>query len=337
MKRLLFGVALFLSHLKPASALLPESGFYWNPAFPGTGYAVEFQDDFMFMTAYTYQQAGSAVFFTIQGVLNVNTNVVSGVLTLFEAGSCLGCPFVPPRSIPVAPAEVRFLSNRTGVIRIHFPNNLVEIPVTRFVFALDDGSPSGELLGSWIIAAPLIPSASGDLLFFMSKISPPTGYDAAFEGGSSAFNRSLVGGRFAGTNTWIVLIDSSPSTFRRIIFSAPSPNRWFGKLTVYLKTDSPPPFDSGFVAFATRLTGRRTIDQIAANSGSSPKSDASIQESTDILLLDAVASADADPSKGDFVFEDEAFMAKLREDPQFVERMTLGLQQLLKEKEKEKK
>lgn len=30
-------------------------------------------------------------------------------------------------------------------------------------------------------------------------------------------------------------------------------------------------------------------------------------------------------------------MAKLHEDPQFVERMTLGLQQLLKEKEKEKK
>ena len=39
---------------RPAAAFFPEPGFYWNSGESGSGYAIELQDNFLFLSAYTY-------------------------------------------------------------------------------------------------------------------------------------------------------------------------------------------------------------------------------------------------------------------------------------------
>jgi hypothetical protein len=40
---------------RPAAAFFPEPGFYWNTGESGTGYAIELQDNFLFLATYSYR------------------------------------------------------------------------------------------------------------------------------------------------------------------------------------------------------------------------------------------------------------------------------------------
>lgn len=81
---------------RPAAAFYPEPGFYWNSAESGSGWAIELQDNFLFLSAYTYLPNGQAVFYTSGGFLT-NDTTYSGVINQFSGGSCITCtPFTPP-------------------------------------------------------------------------------------------------------------------------------------------------------------------------------------------------------------------------------------------------
>ncbi|HHL32719.1 MAG TPA: hypothetical protein ENJ41_09035, partial [Oceanospirillales bacterium] len=56
-QKLLITMVLFIT--AQAQAFTPESGFWWNPDESGSGYAIEIQDNFLFMTLYVYDEAGN--------------------------------------------------------------------------------------------------------------------------------------------------------------------------------------------------------------------------------------------------------------------------------------
>ncbi len=73
-----------------AAAFTPESGHYWDPDEPGTGYTIEIQDNQVFASLYVYDDDGYPVWYTVQAAL-VGNSSFTGRLVYSEGGQCLGC------------------------------------------------------------------------------------------------------------------------------------------------------------------------------------------------------------------------------------------------------
>ena len=73
----------------------PESGFYWNPAEPGSGIAIEIQDNILFLSGYVYDTQGRATWVTSAGALSGanSDDRYSGTLDTFRNGQCIGCAY----------------------------------------------------------------------------------------------------------------------------------------------------------------------------------------------------------------------------------------------------
>src|SRR5690606_24827001 len=59
-------LACLFSIATPARAFTPESGWWWSPGYPGIGFSLEIQDDFVFMVAFSYEDGG-ATWYAAQG------------------------------------------------------------------------------------------------------------------------------------------------------------------------------------------------------------------------------------------------------------------------------
>ena len=81
---------LFMLMAFQVVAFTPESGQYWNPEEPGSGFAIEIQDNYLFITFYVYDEDGFPVWYTSEGLLDGNSSY-SGRLIYFSGGQCLGC------------------------------------------------------------------------------------------------------------------------------------------------------------------------------------------------------------------------------------------------------
>ncbi len=91
-----FGVA-------KAASYTPESGFWWNPNEPGSGLAIEIEDDFIYVAAYLYDAQGFPYWYIASGRLADNAGTLSlNSAQVFTAtgGQCLGCPWRAPTNTP---------------------------------------------------------------------------------------------------------------------------------------------------------------------------------------------------------------------------------------------
>ena len=56
-----------------AEAFTPESGFWWNPNESGSGYAIEIQDNYLFVALYVYDEVtGDPIWYTAGTFLQGN-------------------------------------------------------------------------------------------------------------------------------------------------------------------------------------------------------------------------------------------------------------------------
>lgn len=104
MQNLLASAALLLAGSTQAASYTPESGFWWNPDEPGTGLAIEIEDDFIYVAAYLYDTQGFPYWYIGDGRLVENG---SGVLSFTDSqvtsatgGQCLGCVWRAPTIFP---------------------------------------------------------------------------------------------------------------------------------------------------------------------------------------------------------------------------------------------
>lgn len=98
-----------------AASYTPESGFWWNPAEPGSGLAIEIEDDFIYVAAYLYDTQGFPYWYITSGRLVDNAGTLSlNNAAVFTAtgGQCLGCPWRAPTNTPAG-----------GVMSITFDRN----------------------------------------------------------------------------------------------------------------------------------------------------------------------------------------------------------------------
>ncbi len=259
MKNILIALFLFLL-ASPLKAVLPESGWYWNPNAGGSGFNIEVQDDKMFVAAFTYDVQGRSIFYTIGGVLNVNTGTLTSTLFVTSGGQCVGCPYVAPTTTAVAPAEIYFPTSRTARVRVFLAGGTAEISLVRFVFGYA-GARAQEHLGVWSIIEESLGVFFGEALQ-MNALCTLSGLTDSFCGsrlGSSS--RVAVGASVPGSTAFIVLLDSSTSYYNRFIYTNDT-NRWAGLSATYLKTGTVPATSSGLSFIATRLAGPSTASQI---------------------------------------------------------------------------
>ncbi len=122
----------------PASATQPASGWWWNPAEGGRGYAIEKQGDKIFFAAFLYDAVGAPLWYVATG------KMVGGVFTAdlqhYVNGQTLTGPYKSPTLLP-SPGKVaiEFTSGSTGVMS--WPGGLV--PIQRF-----DIVPGGSKLAA---------------------------------------------------------------------------------------------------------------------------------------------------------------------------------------------
>src|SRR5579863_9677279 len=116
--RLLVGLCL-LTIATSALAILPDSGWYWNPAESGRGFNIEIQNNVLFMAGFVYDQQGNAIWLTTGGPMS-SDHTYSGDLYQTAGGQCLGCSYSgSPEIIKYGTASVTFTDSETALITLN--------------------------------------------------------------------------------------------------------------------------------------------------------------------------------------------------------------------------
>lgn len=177
MKALLttFAACGILAH--SALAYEPESGLWWNPAEPGTGYTIEIQDDFMAVTLYAGDSDGEAKWYLAADRLQGNAYFEAELLS-FYAVQPIGQPY-HGEGIPESHGYLKIVfdpdDNRRAVMT--WPNGR-SIPIQRqeFYFVRYEDIPGvpadiTRMLGEWQVTIDQSQSDalypySGDVMVF---------------------------------------------------------------------------------------------------------------------------------------------------------------------------
>jgi len=201
--RLAISATLLALGISPAAAFTPESGIWWNPAESGTGLQIEIQDNFMALSGYVFNDDGTPVWVTAQGLLQAGgTRFVSSDnrndgswLNTFSGGQCIGCPYAGPPTAQLGskgPLVVTFDPSDPTIAVLNWGGR--NILIERFQFNL--GRPgdnvlvhTSKMLGEWNAMLDLsnatTPAATnfvGDVVVF-DRINPAIAPQrATFEG-----------------------------------------------------------------------------------------------------------------------------------------------------------
>ncbi|QDQ28410.1 hypothetical protein FNU76_19755 [Chitinimonas arctica] len=121
---------------KPAGASQPEVGWFWNPAEGGRGYAVEVQNNRVFMAMFHYNSDGSPTWNVVQG--DIGSGTLSSSFDTYSGGQSLSGNYRTP-TLPVSQGQyvMRFGDPCVGQVQY---GNVPTVAVQRFAFG---GLPAG--------------------------------------------------------------------------------------------------------------------------------------------------------------------------------------------------
>ncbi len=127
-----------------AWSFTPESGWWWNPSIPGSGYSIEIQDNKLFAAFYVYDETGYPVWYTAVGDLQGNSYFNSNLDFTFD-GPCIDCNYSQPTTLlgEGGPVTIDFLTETSATIQF---NGQIEY-IERFNFFL--GDQLQKMRGEW--------------------------------------------------------------------------------------------------------------------------------------------------------------------------------------------
>ncbi|MGE0498494.1 MAG: hypothetical protein AB7O72_11755 [Ramlibacter sp.] len=99
-------------------SLLPQVGWWWNPAEGGRGFALERQDDKIFLAAFMYDANGKPTW-NVSTLTRQADGTFTGAMTRYRGGqTLLGTYRAPAGSTPEANATLAFGSATSGVLTV---------------------------------------------------------------------------------------------------------------------------------------------------------------------------------------------------------------------------
>jgi hypothetical protein len=141
-QKLALAATLFLT--AQVQAFTPESGIWWNPNESGSGYAIEIQDNFLFVALYVYDVDGNPTWYTAGTTMEGNA-LFNGDLHYTYNGPCIDCNYTAPITIlgQRGPITINFQTESTATIQFEGAVKNIE----RFNFLL--GDETDKMLGEW--------------------------------------------------------------------------------------------------------------------------------------------------------------------------------------------
>lgn len=127
MSRLAFDLG---SVAAPAAPGMPESGWWWDPAEPGSGFAIEVQRRQLFVVAYTYDALGQPTWLSAFGEINTAA-IFEGTWQAFANGQHLEGPYRPADELSTSPGELRIEFTTARTARLRYPDGR-EVTIERF-------------------------------------------------------------------------------------------------------------------------------------------------------------------------------------------------------------
>ena len=229
-------LAAFLAALVPciSFAILPESGWYWNPAQSGRGFNIEIQDNLLFVAAFGYDTAGQPDWWVAGGPMQSDRTFTARASRV-TGGQCFGCPYSAPALTDAGALTITFSDE--GHATVVFMGETMTLQ--RQDFANLTLNPDG-LYGEWAITEgePEIPVYFGDRLSFSGPVT--TGGLTYASGGrtGNVTTRTALGRFDSSLNLWTILVDSSASYYTTYRFRFTGLNHLEGQAWTYLKTES---------------------------------------------------------------------------------------------------
>jgi hypothetical protein len=306
----LFASALFSSG---ASAVLPDSGWYYNSNEPGRGFNIEIQGDTLFMAGFLYDAKGNPIWVVSSGPM-VGATVYSGAAYQTANGQPLGGAYHAPTMVPLTPygnATVVFTTSMTATITV----NGYTFTVAREQFGFDFSDPAQPLLGEFAFVSgdPSQGAYFGERVTLSgTQVNAGTPVAVGNRTGETGANNVAVGMYSPPLGLWTVLLDSSPNYYSLYNFYFEGDNLVEGAEYTYLKGSSP---TSG-----TSFIGHRIRSAKAAAGGDGPGVVHEMKRPAAPLGTDSYAAAKASvqtpmplgPAQLDAVHQLEAVLQSVR-------------------------
>ncbi len=115
------------------NAQRPPTGWYWDPARPGTGVAIDCLGDSLFMVAYAYDPSGHAEWTALQAASPSNQFIASTQPLLYANGQTLVGPYQPP-SAPSQPFGTMTIQPTTPHVLTVIQSNGLRVDYQRYHF-----------------------------------------------------------------------------------------------------------------------------------------------------------------------------------------------------------
>ena len=260
----------------------PVDGIYWNPNENGRGYAVETQNQFVFIAIYDYAPDSSSAFYTVQGTWDpINRRVQNAELLSVASGPWIGAAYAPIGALTdEGPVTFEFPTFTTA----RFVYNGHTVNLQRFLYGYGANADS--------LATGFWHSTFGDIVAFGDfltidgpcTIAECADISEAFVGTRANTDRVLVGGRLDDGRV-LVLLDSSTSYYALYVFDL-RVNQWVGFENTFLKTDTDYP-TSGSLMIADRVFGPAFVPASAAVEKRKREFAVELSDSTDTLISQA--------------------------------------------------
>jgi len=259
--------------LFPAQAVLPESGWYWNPNESGRGFNLEIQDNALFLSAFVYRPDGSAAWYVGGGPMATDRNWTA---ELYETtgGQCIGCPYRSPTLLLTGSVSITFTSERSATISLLGGT----VSVVRQDWSNSGVAGHEALFGEWSTTEgePSFPVYFGDRISLYIGRSDSAGTYAAGNRTGDAGD-TAVGDYYANSGNYTMLLDSSTSYYSYFVFKKNGFNRIEGQQWTYLKSSLPTGSGLYFVGHRTKSYARlRGLNApgVAKSAGRSPEREA---------------------------------------------------------------
>ncbi len=301
-----------LTAVTPARAYTPESGIWWNPNEPGTGLILDLQDNFLAVSLFVGNPAGTPVWYTSTGFLQGNALYV-GTLDFFPNAQCIGCPFRPvtPQLGVGGAIRIAFNPNDPARATLTIGGRTTNIERFRFYFKRpeDEQRLPGvsanltRLMGEWQAVLDYSYSTQfgaasyfGDVLIFDNLDFDNLGDyvdgcrpDESLDGLCSNADLDLryaIGEYVAADNTHVIVVENTATTFASY-FVTLGTNQFEGEIAVYNRGSNPTVF------FPAR--GFRSASRTFVEGGNGPSRKANAKQGPGLPLTTAFETSTERP------------------------------------------
>lgn len=174
---------------------IPQTGYWWYPAAPGSGYFLEQQGDTIFIAAFMYDTSGNSIWYAtgpygVIAALEYETNPPVDLIEYLNGQTLTGPYQAPTTKVAGGPAVLSFYDAADGNLGWE---GVAAVPITRFNFG-----PGG--------AQGAQPAGTPESGFWYAPSEPGRGYTIEVQGGTM-----FLAGYMYGANGNPVWYSSGPA------------------------------------------------------------------------------------------------------------------------------